>query len=85
MRKGYIKQSVCMSIIVVVVVGTRSRILGICVYYKHNQSVDIGEKLVCTCFKLLKRLTSATNHAFSVQHACDCTCSSSVLERVVKS
>ena len=53
-----IKQSVCPSVVVVVVVGTkiaRSRILGICAYYKHNQSVDIDEKLVCTCFELYSK------------------------------
>ena len=51
-----VKQSVCLSI--VVVVGTkiaRSCVLGICVCYKHNQLVDIGEKLVCTRFELLKK------------------------------
>ena len=49
-----VKQSVCPS----VVVGTkiaRSRILGIYACCKHNQSVDIGKKLVYTCFKLLKK------------------------------
>ena len=54
-----VKQSVFLSVvIVVVVVGTkiaRSRVLGICVCCKHNQSVDIGEKLVCTCLKLLEK------------------------------
>ena len=70
-----VKQSVCPSVVVVVVVvvGTkiaRSRVLGICAYCKHSQSVDIGEKLVCTGFELLKKATSATNRAFSVQHAC---------------
>ena len=52
-----VKQSVCMSV-VVVVVGTkiaRSRVLGICASCKHNQSVDIGEKLVYTRFELLKK------------------------------
>ena len=52
MRKA-IKQSS-----VVVVVGTkiaRSRVLGICACCKHNQSVDIGEKLVYTSFELLKK------------------------------
>ena len=51
-----VKQSVCLS--VVVVVGTkiaRSRVLGICASSKHNQSVDIGEKLVYTRFELLKK------------------------------
>ena len=37
-------------VVVVVVVDTpkiaRSRVLGIYACYKHNQSVDIGEKLV---------------------------------------
>ena len=54
-----IKQSVCLSVVVVVVVSTkiaRSRVLGICASCKHNQSVDIGEKLVCTCLELLKGL-----------------------------
>ena len=55
-----VKQSVCLSVIIViviVVIGTkiaRSRILGICVSCKHNQSVDIGEKLGCMRFELLK-------------------------------
>ena len=52
-----VKQSVCMSV-VVVVIGTkiaRSRVLGICAYCKHNQSVDISEKLVCTPFELFKK------------------------------
>ena len=55
------KQSACPSIIVVVIVIfidteiTGSRLLGICACYKHNQSVDIDEKLDCTCFKLLKK------------------------------
>ena len=46
------------SVVVIVVIGTkiaRSRILGICVHCKHNQSVDIVEKLVYTCFELLKK------------------------------
>ena len=54
-----VKQSVCMSVVVVVVVvGTkiaRSRVLGICACYKHNQSVDIGEKMVCTRFEFLEK------------------------------
>ena len=57
-----VKQSVCPSVVVVVVVVivigmkiARSRVLGICVRYKQNQSVDIGEKLVCTRFELLKK------------------------------
>ena len=51
-RKG----SVCPS--VVVIIGMKiatSRVLGVCVYCKHNQSVDNGEKLVCTTFELLKK------------------------------
>ena len=51
-----VKQSVCPSVVVVVVVvvGTkiaRSRVLGVCAWCKHNQSIDIGEKLVCMGFK----------------------------------
>ena len=56
-RDKAIGLSVCLSV-VVVVVGTkiaRSRVLGICASYKHNQSVDISEKLVCTRFELLKK------------------------------
>ena len=51
-----VKQSVCMS--VVVVVGTkiaRSRVLSVCACYKHNRSVDIGEKIDCTRFEFLKK------------------------------
>ena len=43
-----VKQLVCPSVVVVVVVGmkiVRSRVLGIYACCKHNQSVDIGEKL----------------------------------------
>ena len=46
-RAGYVLYRA----LVVVVVGTkiaRSRVLGICARCKHNQSVDIGEKLVCS-------------------------------------
>ena len=60
-------------VVVVVVVGTkiaRSRVLGICACYKHNQSVDIGENWFVRASNCSKRLTSATNRAFSVQHAC---------------
>ena len=56
-----VKQSVCPSVVVVVVVvvvGTkiaRSRDLGICACCKHNELVDICEKLVSVRFKLLNR------------------------------
>ena len=54
-----VKQLVCLSVVVViVVVGTkiaRSCILGICACCKHNQSVDSDEKLVCMPFELLKK------------------------------
>ena len=53
-----VKQSVCLSVVVVVVIGTkitRFRILGNYACCKHNQSVDIVEKLICTCFELLKK------------------------------
>ena len=53
-----VKQSIYLSVVVVVVIGTKiakSRVLGICAFYKHNQSVDIGAKLVCTCFEFLKK------------------------------
>ena len=51
-------KAIGLSVVVIVVVSTkiaRYRILGICVSCKHNQLVDIGEKLVCTCFELLKK------------------------------
>ena len=47
-----------MSVVIIVVVGTkiaRSRVLGTFACCKHNQLVDIGEKLVCTPFELLKK------------------------------
>ena len=69
-----VKQSVCLSVVVVVVViGTkiaRSRVLGVCACCKHNQSVDIDENWFIRALNCSKRLTSATNRAFSVQHAC---------------
>ena len=52
-----VKQSVCPSV-VVVVVGTKiakSRVLRVYACCKHNQSIDIGEKLVCTGFEFLKK------------------------------
>ena len=33
----------------------RSRVLSVCACYKHIQSIDIDEKLVCTGFELLKK------------------------------
>ena len=45
-------------IVVVDIIGTkitRSRDLGICVCYKHNESVDIGEKLFSVCFESLNK------------------------------
>ena len=50
-----IKESVCLSVIVIVVVGrkiARSCVLGICACCKHNQLI---EKVVCTHFKSLKK------------------------------
>ena len=52
------KQLVCTSVVVIVVISTkiaRSSVLGICACCRYNQSVDIDEKLVCTCFELLKK------------------------------
>ena len=56
-----VKQSVYLSVVVVVVVVvvgmkiTRSRVLGIYASYEQNKSIDIGGKLVCMCFELLKK------------------------------
>ena len=62
-------QSVCPSVIIVISVKiARSQVLGICACCKHNESVDMDEKLASTCFKLLKWLTSATDR-ISVKHA----------------
>ena len=72
-----VKQSVCPSVVVVVIVVVvvstkiaRSHVLGICACCKHNQLVDIGEKLVLRPSNCSKRITSTTNCTFSVQHAC---------------
>ena len=49
-----VKQLVCPS--VVVVVGTKiaiCEVLHICACCNHNKLVEIGEKLVSTCFKWL--------------------------------
>ena len=40
-----------------------------CASCKDNQSVDIGENWLVRASNCSKRLTSATNRAFSVQHA----------------
>ena len=65
------------SVLSVVTKIARSRVLGICACCNYHRLVDIGEKLVSVCFKLLNMawhgmawLTSATNRAFSVQLAC---------------
>ena len=53
-----VKQSSVVVVVVVVVVGkkiARSRVLGVYACYKHNQSIDIGEKLVCMGFELIKK------------------------------
>ena len=50
-----VKQSVCPSVVVVGTKIARSRVLGVCACCKHNQSVDIGEKLVCTGFEFLNK------------------------------
>ena len=50
-----VKQSVCLSVVVVGTKIAKSRVLGIYACCKHNQSVDIGAKLVCTRFELLKK------------------------------
>ena len=47
-----VKQSVFLSVVVVISTKIiRSRIIDIC---KHNQLVDFDEKLIRTCFELLK-------------------------------
>ena len=51
-----VKQSVCPSVVVVGTKIARSRVLGIYACCKHNQSIDIGEKLVCTGFEFLKKV-----------------------------
>ena len=54
-RAGYVLYR---ALVVIVVIGTkiaRSRVLGVCACCKHNQSVDIDEKLVCTGFELIKK------------------------------
>ena len=83
-----VKQSVCLSVVVGMKIA-RSLVLGGCAYCKHNQSVDIGENWFVRIPNCSKRLTSTTNCAFSVQHACGLSTTptlwSSVLERVVKS
>ena len=62
-----VKQWVCMSVVVVGMKIARSRVLGIRVCCKLNQSVDTLEFVHTS--NCSKRLTRATNCAFSVQHA----------------
>ena len=59
-----------MSVVIVVVVGTkitRFRDLGVCACWKHNESVDVCEKLLSVHFKLLnmahKRYKSCIFHS----------------------
>ena len=92
-----VKQLVCPSVVCTKIV--RSQVIGICGCCKYNQSVDISEKLVCMRFELLKQAcqcyklcifclaclwfidrTQSTSMCW-----CDCTCSSTVLEWVIKS
>ena len=48
----------------------RSQVLGICMCCNYHELVDISEKLASVNFELLNMATSATNRAFSIQHAC---------------
>ena len=64
MRMQGVKQSICPSVVVVGTKITRSHIVGICACSKHNNSVDISEKLACTPFELLKLA-----HVDSTAHA----------------
>ena len=48
-------KAIGLSIVVVSTKIARSRVLGFCACYKHSQSVDIGEKLVCMGFTFLKK------------------------------
>ena len=63
-----VKQSVCLSVVVMKI--TRSRVLGIYVCCNYNESVDVGENWFLCTSNCRTWLTRATNHAFSVQHAC---------------
>ena len=59
------------SVVVVLTKIARSRVLGACACCKHKQSIDIGGKTGLYALRIFsKRLTSAINSAFSVQHAC---------------
>ena len=56
MHAQEVKQLVCPSVVVIVVSTkiARSQVLGISECCKHNQSVNIGEKMVSTRFEFLK-------------------------------
>ena len=58
----------------------RSRVLGICMCCKHNHLVDIGEKLVCMCFELLKKVLALqiVHFLFSMPVVIDHTHSTSI-------
>ena len=49
-----VKQSVCPSVVVATKIA-RSQVLGIWATPKHNEPVDIGEKLAAVCFELFER------------------------------
>ena len=49
----------------------RSQALGICVCCNYRKLVDIIKKQVSCVLNCWTRLTSATNHSFSIQHAYD--------------
>ena len=72
--RGKACPAVVVVVVVVVVVGTkitRSRVLGICAYCKHNESRYLWKTgfyiYASNCWTWL---TSATNCEFSVHHAC---------------
>ena len=58
----------------------RSRVIGICACCKHNESVDIDEKLVSIRFEMLKWLISARDITFSVLSACGLSTTPTQLE-----
>ena len=69
-----VKQSVLSIVIVIVMKIARSRVLGICACYtctcNYHELVDIGKNWFLCTSNCWTWLTSATNRAFSVQHAC---------------
>ena len=68
--RGKVISCICLSIVIVITKIARSQALYICACCNYHKLVDTGEKWFLYASNCWTWLTSATNRAFSIQHAC---------------